>query len=138
MGLILVHFMKGCEYYLEKDALLKLRDIAQFSFNEWHAGLNALLNTHEHFTEYVDRNYRVLEYEVNRKFFMTSNERYFHLIGFMDAIIWLHRTNFFSPTNIDDDLEFIPKNDLEKSIHESAIKRKKAIHQFIISFETGE
>lgn len=139
MGLILVHFMKGCEYILDKETLEEIKKIAQHSFDEWHAGLNAMLNNHDHFAEYVDKNYRVSKYDVNQEFFMTSNERYFHLIGFMDAIVWFHRTNFFKQVQVDDeDYEFIPENDHERAIHESAIKMEKAIHQFIINFETGD
>ena len=99
----------------------------------------AMLINHDYFAEYVDKNYRVSEYEVNQEFFMTSNERYFHLIGFMVAIIWLHRTNFFKNEEVDDEnFEFVPENDHEKAIHEAAIKKENAIHQFIINFETGE
>ena len=123
---------------MERDVLLMLEKIANYSYDEWHAGLNAMLNSHEHFARYVDKNYRLSQYDENGDFYMPANEHYFHLIGFMDAIIWLHRTHVFRSRETDCSDVYEPEDVEERAIWEQAIKEEKSVHSFIINFETGE
>lgn len=69
-----------------------LKDMSQFSFEECFAGLNLLLYTDKNFSKYMERKYRLKQYFEEGEFYMTANERNFHLIGFINAIIYLERT----------------------------------------------
>ncbi len=68
---------------------------ARQSFEETHAGLYTLLTSDKNFANHVERKYRLKQYEQEGEFFMTANERWFHLIGFIDALIWFYRGNLF-------------------------------------------
>ena len=54
-----------------------------------------MLNSDENFRNHVERKYRLNQYQKEGEFFMTANERWFHLIGFIDALIWFNRGNLF-------------------------------------------
>ena len=76
---------------MKPDGYTQLQKIAQFSFEECYAGLNLLLYTDKNFSKFMERNYRLKQYYEEGDFFMTANERNFHLIGFINAIIYLER-----------------------------------------------
>ena len=52
-------------------------------------GLKYTLDFNHDFEKYVEKNYRINQFKENGDLFMTSNEKYFHLIGFIDALSWL-------------------------------------------------
>jgi len=74
-----------------------LQEMSQFSFEECYAGLNLLLYTDKNFKEFMERKYRLNAYKEEGEFYMTANERNFHLIGFIDAIIYLSRAGILFP-----------------------------------------
>lgn len=76
-----------------------LQHIAAFSFEECYAGLNILLYNDSNFKPFVERSYRLQVYDSEGEFYMTTNERFFHTIGFIDAIIWMERSGYFLPEN---------------------------------------
>ena len=76
-----------------------LQHISQFSFEECYAGLNILLYNDPNFKSCVERNYRLKVYASEGEFYMTANERFFHTIGFVDAVIWLERSGYLLPKN---------------------------------------
>lgn len=80
---------------MNKESFKVLENIAASGFENSHAGLHTILRTNEQFEKYVERNYRVKKFKEIVEFFMTRNESCFHLIGFMDAIIWLSRAGVF-------------------------------------------
>jgi hypothetical protein len=66
--------------------------MSNFAFDTYlkrKVGLTYSLQFNENFSKILDKNYRMKQYEENGKLFMTSNERLFHLIGFVDALSWL-------------------------------------------------
>lgn len=76
---------------------------------------------------------------------MTTNERIFHLIGFIDATIWLERSGYLklngaSESTEENEEDFFEDEDLKE--YKQAIERSKAnfsaIISLIISVETGE
>lgn len=68
-----------------------LKEMVAFSFEECHAGLDLLLYNDENFAGFVERKYRLKQYAQEGEFYMTANERSFHLMGFINAIIYLER-----------------------------------------------
>ena len=52
-------------------------------------GLRYTMDFNQDFEKYVEKNYRINQLRENGSLFMTSNEKYFHLIGFIDALSWL-------------------------------------------------
>ena len=75
---------------MKPDGYTQLQKIAQFSFEECYAGLNLLLYTDKNFSKFMERNYRLKQYYEEGDFFMTANERNFHLIGFINTYYY-HR-----------------------------------------------
>ena len=45
----------------------------------------------------MERKYRLDAYKEEGEFYMTANERNFHLIGFIDAIVYLSRAKILFP-----------------------------------------
>ncbi len=43
----------------------------------------------------MEHKYRLKQYEQSGDFYMTANEKWFHLIGFIDAIVSFQRGNLF-------------------------------------------
>ena len=74
---------------LKKENYETLREVSQFSVEEYYAGLNTLLYNEPNFRAFVERKYRLKAYKEEGEFYMTANERFFHTIGFIDAVIWL-------------------------------------------------
>lgn len=124
---------------MNKESFKILENVAASSFESCHAGLHTMLRTNEQFEKYVERNYRVKKFKETVEFFMTRNELYFHLIGFMDAIIWLSRAKYLSNSGNETDMAVDePQDDEEIEAVERAIKEKNAIKNLIICYETGE
>lgn len=66
--------------------------IKEFALNTYlkrKVGLEYTMQFDKDFEKYVDKNYRVNQYKENGDLYMTANEKYFHLIGFIDALSWL-------------------------------------------------
>lgn len=84
---------------LKEENYETLRKVAQFSFEECYAGLNTLLYNEPNFKSFVERKYRLKSYKEEGEFFMTANERFFHTIGFIDAVIWLERSGYILQNN---------------------------------------
>ena len=82
---------------MNKQLYALLQDMSQFSFEECYAGLNLLLYTDKNFKAFVERKYRLNAYKEEGEFYMTSNEKFFHLIGFIDAVIFLERGGVLFP-----------------------------------------
>ena len=78
----------------------ELRKYVYESFETTHAGLNTLLKSDENFSNYVERQYRLQQYKQTGDFYMTSNEKWFHLIGFIDAIICFERGNLLKSSDL--------------------------------------
>ena len=85
---------------LKKENYETLKEVAQFSFEECYAGLNTLLYNEPNFKAFVERKYRLKAYNEEGEFFMTANERFFHTIGFIDAVIWLERSGYILQDNL--------------------------------------
>lgn len=82
---------------MKSKAYNLLQKMSQFSFEECYAGLNLLLYTDKNFKAFVERKYRLNAYKEDGEFYMTANERFFHLIGFIDAVIFLERAGILFP-----------------------------------------
>lgn len=78
---------------MKPDLYKALKSYAYQSFEETHAGLYTLINSDKNFLNHLERKYRLKQYQQEGDFFMTANERWFHLIGFIDALIWFYRGN---------------------------------------------
>ena len=132
---------------MNKNAFKVLEEIAAKSFSNPYAGLHTILQMNKQFAKHVERNYRIKKFHDEHIFSMTQNEREFHLMGFMNAIIWLSRSNMLKRTDdrvVDDDhfdLEICDDLELDeeelKIIEKSEIE-EKAIWNFINCYETGE
>ena len=126
---------------MNKDAFKTLREVAAYSFSNPYAGLRTMLRADNQFAKYVEKNYRIKKFNEEHNFFMTRNEIDFHLIGFMDAILWLSRSNMLrnsdDKTADDDDIDFELSEEELESIKRSEME-KKAVWSYIISYETGE
>ena len=79
---------------MKPDLYKVLKGYAYQSFEETHAGLYTLINSDKNFLNHVEIKYRLKQYQQKGNFFMTANERWFHLIGFIDALIWFYWGNF--------------------------------------------
>lgn len=119
------------------------------SFEETHAGLYTLLTSVKNFANHVERKYRLKQYEQEGEFFMTANERWFHLIGFIDALIWSYRGNLLkNPDTLQQELadtycsdkEPLDENDTAdyKAALESMEKEHAMPGDCIICYECGE
>jgi len=126
-----------------------LEEVATRSFSEPYAGLRTMLSSRKNFSKYVEKNYRIKKFLEEHAFYMTRNEIDFHFIGFMDAILWLSRSNMLKRSedkivgvSYEDDLE---NGDDEIEYSEEELKKnakgeseKRAIWNYIIYYETGE
>lgn len=80
---------------MEPELYSDLKKYAYSSFENAHAGLYTLLKSDKNFANHMERKYRLKQYEQSGDFYMTANERWFHLIGFIDAIVSFQRGNLF-------------------------------------------
>lgn len=76
---------------MKPDLYKALKNYAHECFEETHAGLYTLIHSDKNFVDHVEKKYRLNQYQQEGNFFMTANERWFHLIGFIDALIWFYR-----------------------------------------------
>lgn len=126
-----------------------LKDLVARCYEESHAGLKTLLKSDPNFKSYMERKYRLNAYQENGELFMTANERYFHLIGFIDAIIyferahqipWMYLLEADSEDDSDTEWDGMTAEDfaeIEKQ-HQAGEKERKAINSAAACFETGE
>ena len=89
---------------LKQEYYKVLRALAKSSFEDCYHGLNIALESDPQFKKYMERNYRVQVYERENDFYLTANERNFHLIGFMDAIICLERMGLILWNRLPDEI----------------------------------
>ncbi|WP_317855998.1 hypothetical protein [Chakrabartyella piscis] len=80
---------------MNRERYEDLRELAHCSYEDCYAGVKVLLASDPHFKKFMERKYRLAHYYETGDLFLTANERYFHLIGFIDAIIHLERTHQF-------------------------------------------
>ena len=118
-----------------------LRALAKGSFEDCYHGLNIALESDPQFKKYMERNYRVQVYERENDFYLTANERNFHLIGFMDAIICLERMGMilWNPLDraaIEGEDEEPDEEDLE--CEERFNRECEAMKKLVWYVETGE
>ena len=131
---------------MNKEAYKILKNIAANSFsNVNYIGLRTMLQTDEHFEKYMERNYRIKAFSKEHDFYMTRNELDFHFIGFLDALLWLNRSNMLKPSNVQiaDDEDYNDSADAgfdeeDSSINEEPDEEEKAVWKYIIYCETGE
>lgn len=120
--------------------------MAQSSFEGAYRGLNIALESNENFRKYMERPYRLKVYERELDFFMTANERNFHLVGFLDAIICLERMGLitWNPENWpkvvgEDDEELDEEDRAELLEHEKRFQMEcDALKHLVVYVETGE
>jgi len=131
---------------MDKKAFGILRQIAADSFSEPYAGLQTMLRTNKQFAKFVEKNYRIKKFNEEHSFYLTRNEIDFHFIGFMDAILWLSRSNMLKRKNAkivgeddyddsDDDYEL---DEEELKIIKQSELEEKAVWNYISCYETGE
>lgn len=120
--------------------------MAQSSFEGAYRGLNIALESNENFRKYMERPYRLKVYERELDFFMTANERNFHLVGFLDAIICLERMGLitWNPENWpkvvgEDDEELDEEDRAELLEYEKRFQMEcDALKYLVVYVETGE
>lgn len=134
---------------MNKENYNNLKDFVARCYEESHAGLNTLLKSDSNFRLYMERKYRLNAYRENGDLFMTANERHFHLIGFIDAIIfferahqipWMYRADADFEDDSDtewDDMTTEDYAEIEEQRQEGK-KIRQAINSVVISVETGE
>jgi len=125
---------------MNSHSLDVLKKVAMKNFKNYHAGLYTLLKTEKYLAKMIERSYRLKAFENEHEFYMTANERIFHLIGFMDAIIYFSRSGLFDENDNESKNDF-NEDDLdenEKEINKKEREEYQAIMNFICCFETGE
>lgn len=134
---------------MNKDTYKTLQSISNESFEECYAGLKIALANDRHFKTFMERRYRLKAYEEQHDFYMTANERNFHMIGFLDALIWMERSGMIiwnqtvpPEENSENENDCEPETEEEhaymESLKEKAVKERRAIESLVASFETGE
>lgn len=123
---------------MERSTFDILENLAARSFEDCQAGLLTLLRNNDSFPKFMERKYRLKAFNETHDFYMTSNERYFHLIGFIDAVIWLERSGYICSDHQDDKEECIPDDEYEASLIAQEDNDDKAIWALITSFEAGD
>ena len=125
---------------MREDIYNTLQNIAHDAMHNAYAGLYTMLRSDKSFSSRIERNYRLKSFYENHDFYLTANERQIHLMGFIDAIIWLERSGYFASEHNDDceDENYEPETDYERKRAIEAAKEHEAINNVIISFETGE
>lgn len=125
-----------------------LKAIAYQSFESPQAGLHTLVKSDNNFVRFVERRSRLKYYEQGGDFFMTANEKYFHLIGFIDALIYFYRSNCLKDVEeVKDGItkyfqSIGPLDDEDRSDLQTALEETEAefniLNHCIISYECGE
>lgn len=72
-------------------------------------GLRLLIEKERNFPKYMEKNYRINQYDENGDLHMTSNERFFHLIGFIDALSLMVRNQWVSTEDLSELSHFTPE-----------------------------
>jgi len=118
-----------------------LQRIADNAMHDTYAGLYTMLRSDKSFPKKIERNYRLKSFHENHDFYLTASERQFHLMGFIDAIIWCSRSGYFGNHSVEEDdggAAYEAETEYEKQREIEAVKEKEAIDNAIICFETGE
>lgn len=123
-----------------------LQAVAAKAFEQTYAGLYTALRSDKSFPKTIERSYRLNQFSQTHEFFMTANERQFHLMGFVDAIIGLGRMGYFNSINSDEgfggeddcELETEEERAITAQLEKETEKEREAIFNAFISFETGE
>ena len=88
----------------KKQFWMALRELIQNSYQTDGKGLNMMQELDNSFANSVDKPYRLKDLKENGHFQMTPNERFFHTIGFLDALNWLHKNGYINYEEVDYDL----------------------------------
>ncbi|ADU27214.1 hypothetical protein [Ethanoligenens harbinense] len=134
---------------MNRETYKTMQSIAKESFEECYAGLKIALANDRHFKAFMERRYRLKSYEEQHDFYMTANERNFHMIGFLDAVIWMEHSGMIlwnqtvpPEKNSEDEGECESETEEERayieSLQEKAVKERCAIESLVVNFETGE
>lgn len=123
-----------------------LKHLARSSFEDAYRGFDVVLDSDENFRKYMERPYRLKVYERELDFYMTANERNFHLVGFLDAIICLERMGLitWNPENWpkvvgEDDEELDEEDRAELLEYEKRFQMEcDALKHLVVYVETGE
>ncbi|GHU68088.1 hypothetical protein AGMMS49983_20250 [Clostridia bacterium] len=94
---------------MDKDSYSSLQKLAHGTYFDYQAGVYTVAHNDKGFKKYMDKPYRFPFYEKGEELYMTHNEKYFQLIGFIDAIVWLSRCDALNLYH----LEPIPIHDYE-------------------------
>lgn len=83
------------EKHMKKDFLNVLRTVSNDSFREAaYGGLRTMIASDPHFVKFCEKNYRFKTYNDTKEFYLTQHESNMHLIGFIDALIYLCRAGY--------------------------------------------
>ena len=127
---------------MREDIYNTLQKIAHDAMHNTYAGLYTMLRSDESFPSRIERNYRLKSFDENHDFYLTASEKQIHLMGFIDAIIWLERSGYFGNHSVeadeDDEEPQEPETEHEQKRAIEAAKEQEAINNLIICFETGE
>lgn len=132
---------------MKQEYFETLCHMAQSSFEGAYRGLNIALESNENFRKYMERPYRLKVYERELDFFMTANERNFHLVGFLDAIICLERMGLitWNPENCSKVEEEKDGEELDEEERAELLEHEKrfqmecdALKHLVVYVETGE
>lgn len=124
-----------------------LKHLARSSFEDAYRGFDVVLDSDENFRKYMERPYRLKVYERELDFYMTANERNFHLVGFLDAIICLERMGLitWNPENWPKVEEEKDGEELDEEERAELLEHEKrfqiecdALKHLVVYVETGE
>lgn len=121
-----------------------LRELAHCSYEDCYVGVKVLLTSDPHFKKFMERKYRLAHYYETGDLFLTANERYFHLIGFIDAIIYLERSSKFCwKNNLEPQDDVDEPEDEEERLYLEKLQKiddrnNEAINSLIRYVECGE
>jgi|GEM_PF-1149474 len=93
---------------MDRDDFEIIADAAMSQFDEHHIGLQALLSAGDDLKKYFEQSWRIADYKKTGDFFISQNERNFHLIGFMDALAWLDEQGYLNLPPEDDNSDEEP------------------------------
>ena len=82
----------------------KLKYMIEQYYYDDNKGMEMLLEFDPTSQAFIESPYRFDKYFETGRFMMTGNERFFHLIGFLNAINWLHKNGYINYEEIEYDL----------------------------------
>lgn len=122
---------------MNKEDYNTLEQLVENAFHNTYAGLYTMQRSNKKLKTVIDNQSRIEFFNEFHEFFMTQNEKQFHLMGFIDAIIWFERSGWFNQSDEEQE-PWESETKHEIMMEKQAVKEKDAIFSAIISFETGE